>query len=101
MVVLDQDGVLGLEDLPRTLRPADLPAVQVATRQAEPEAVGGNAAAAAGREGYRLAGRSLQEVERDLIAQTLELVEGNRQRAAEMLGMGERTLYRKIKEYGL
>jgi DNA-binding NtrC family response regulator len=26
-------------------------------------------------------------------------VKGNRRRAAEMLGMGERTLYRKIKEY--
>ena len=28
-------------------------------------------------------------------------MEGNRKRAAEVLGMGERTLYRKIKEYGL
>ena len=26
---------------------------------------------------------------------------GNRQQAAEILGIGERTLYRKIKEYGL
>jgi len=40
-------------------------------------------------------------VERDLIQATLELVGGNRQRAARMLGIGERTLYRKIKEYGL
>ena len=43
----------------------------------------------------------LQEVERDLIAADLALVEGNRQKAAQMLGIGERTLYRKLKEYGL
>ena len=88
MVVLDQDGELGLEDLPRSLRPADMPAVEAAAAPARPEA-------------YALAGKSLQQVEQDLIAQTLELVAGNRQQAAEMLGMGERTLYRKIKEYGL
>jgi DNA-binding NtrC family response regulator len=29
----------------------------------------------------------------------LEETRGNRRRAAEMLGIGERTLYRKIKEY--
>ena len=30
-----------------------------------------------------------------------ELMEGNRKKAAEVMGIGERTLYRKIKEYGL
>ncbi len=99
MVVLDQDGVLGLEDLPRTLRPADLPAMQVAAGQAAVPAAGEGAGEAGG--GYELAGKSLQQVEQDLIRQTLDRVGGNRQRAAEMLGMGERTLYRKIKEYGL
>ncbi len=48
-----------------------------------------------------LAGRSLAEVERALIEANLELVGGNRQKAARFLGIGERTLYRKIKEYGL
>ncbi len=48
-----------------------------------------------------LAGRSLAEVERALIEANLELVGGNRQKAAKFLGIGERTLYRKIKEYGL
>ena len=29
------------------------------------------------------------------------MVDGNREQAANILGIGERTLYRKIKEYGL
>jgi len=29
------------------------------------------------------------------------LTAGNREEAAKMLGIGERTLYRKIKEFGL
>jgi len=50
---------------------------------------------------YELAGRTLADVERDLIEATLGLTEGNRQKAAKLMGIGERTLYRKIKEYGL
>lgn len=45
--------------------------------------------------------QSLNEVERDTIAKTLELCNGRRKMAAEQLGISERTLYRKIKEYGL
>ena len=48
-----------------------------------------------------LAGISIEEAERQLIANTLKMVDGNRSRAAGILGIGERTLYRKIKEYGL
>jgi two-component system response regulator HydG len=96
MVVLDQDGVLGLEDLPRTLRPADLPAAAAAGVGGGGEAPGAPTAG-----GYELAGKSLRQVEEDLIAATLASVDGNRQKAAELLGMGERTLYRKIKDYGL
>lgn len=45
--------------------------------------------------------QSLNKVERDTIAKTLELCNGRRKMAAEQLGISERTLYRKIKEYGL
>ena len=48
-----------------------------------------------------LIGRPLEEVERYMIEEALKLTEGNREEAARMLGIGERTLYRKIKEYGL
>jgi DNA-binding NtrC family response regulator len=46
-------------------------------------------------------GASLGEIERLAIERTLAAVDGNRRRAAEILGIGERTLYRKIKKYGL
>jgi len=48
-----------------------------------------------------LAGLSMEEAEKRLIRDTLKLVAGNREQAATMLGIGERTLYRKIKEYHL
>ena len=41
------------------------------------------------------------EVETELIRVNLDLMEGNRSKTAQVLGMGERTLYRKIKEYDL
>jgi two-component system, NtrC family, response regulator HydG len=47
-----------------------------------------------------LAVRPLADVERDLVQAALLECRGNRQQAAERLGISERTLYRKIKEYG-
>lgn len=44
---------------------------------------------------------SLEDMEREQIAKTLREVRGNRRKAAEALGISERTLYRKIKEYDL
>ena len=49
----------------------------------------------------QLAGISIEEAEKELIRNTLKMVGGNREQAANILGIGERTLYRKIKEYGL
>jgi len=46
-------------------------------------------------------GMSMVDVERAAIEAVLEETGGNRRRAAEKLGIGERTLYRKIKEFGL
>jgi DNA-binding NtrC family response regulator len=44
-------------------------------------------------------GKTMQDLEREAINAALREARGNRRRAAEMLGIGERTLYRKIKEY--
>ncbi|MCZ6599020.1 MAG: sigma-54 dependent transcriptional regulator [Planctomycetota bacterium] len=82
MVVLARADVLAVEDVPEHIKRA-----------------GGLDSRPQGA--YDLAGHSLAEVERALIEANLELVVGNRQKAARILGIGERTLYRKLKEYGL
>ena len=43
----------------------------------------------------------LDKLEKEAIRQTLAMTQGNRELTAQMLGIGERTLYRKLKEYGL
>lgn len=86
MLALDSDGKLDVDDLPLEL------------------------AALAGRTSDGLAGptgsdlligRPLSEVEKYYIARALELTGGKREETASLLGIGERTLYRKIKEFDL
>jgi two-component system response regulator HydG len=84
MVVQDHDGILDLDDLPEG---------DNLSRMLTP---GNHAAGPSG-----LLGQPLSEVERYYIEQALELSGGNREEAARMLGIGERTLYRKIKTWGL
>ena len=48
-----------------------------------------------------LAGIGLDRLEKEAMRQTLAMTGGNREQTAELLGIGERTLYRKLKEYGL
>jgi DNA-binding NtrC family response regulator len=50
---------------------------------------------------YFRPGMTMEELERAAIIATLESVGGNRRRASEQLGIGERTLYRKLKEYDI
>ena len=44
---------------------------------------------------------SLKEIEREAIIDTLRITDNNRAQTARLLGIAERTLYRKIGEYGL
>jgi len=69
---------------------ADIPP-EIAQR---PQLAPGSAAAG-------LAGLPLDELEKQAITDTLAKTKGNREKAAKILGIGERTLYRKIKEYNL
>ena len=46
-------------------------------------------------------GMKMTEIERAAIEAALKETRGNRRRAAELLGIGERTLYRKLREYHL
>jgi two-component system response regulator HydG len=84
MVVQDQDGVLGLDDVQEGDGLGKLPVGDAA------------ASSPAG-----LVGRPLSEVERYYVEQALQLTNGNREEAARMLGIGERTLYRTIQDWKL
>ncbi|MCA3360060.1 MAG: sigma-54-dependent Fis family transcriptional regulator, partial [Roseomonas sp.] len=55
--------------------------------------------AAQPRSAATLVGRRMEEVERELILETLSHCLGNRTRAAEMLGISIRTLRNKLHEY--
>jgi two-component system response regulator HydG len=81
MVVLSTGNHLKPESLPREIRPSGAG-----------DATGGM---------NNLVGISIEQAEKELIRNTLKMVNGNREQAAKILGIGERTLYRKIKEYDL
>ncbi|XAL99156.1 sigma-54 dependent transcriptional regulator [Phycisphaeraceae bacterium D3-23] len=57
--------------------------------------------AGAGSGGFTGGGMSLDQLEKNAIREALRITSGNREQAAKMLGIGERTLYRKLNEYGL
>jgi transcriptional regulator with PAS, ATPase and Fis domain len=46
-------------------------------------------------------GLSLAEIEKESIRATLKHVENNKAKAAKILGVSKRTIFRKIKEYDL
>lgn len=94
MFVQDFDGVLDVDDLPE-----DIPAVQTVTEEPAQDASGLSKTVSAGVDS--LLGRPMVDIERYYIEKTLELTNGNRFEAAKLLDIGERTLYRKIKEFDL
>ncbi len=83
MVVIDTDGVLDVDDLTE-----DIQAATITAPGERPAATDS------------LLGKPLEDIEKHFIVETLKLSGGNREEAARMLGIGERTLYRKLKEYG-
>ncbi len=88
MLVLDNDGVLDIDGLPPEI--ASLVKDQLPDIDEEmPSGVDG------------LIGRPMTDVEKYYIQRALDLTDGNREEASRMLEIGERTLYRKIKEYEL
>ncbi len=80
MLVMSQDNVVDVRDVPEEVR-----------------ADGAQDSTGLGS----LAGVGLDRLEKEAIRQTLAMTAGNREQAAQLLGIGERTLYRKLKEYGL
>jgi len=105
---------------PRGRRPGVDPVVEGAARgrtdasdgaMQEPDEVGGVPAQPdateeepAGREEGHVVfrpGMTMEELEEEAIRAVLRETDGNRRKAAESLGIGERTLYRKIKRYDI
>lgn len=77
-VVLAQADVIGEEDLPDAVRRSEV------------------------SDGVSIAlGSSLKEAEKEFIRATLGFCGWNKNRAAEMLGIGRKTLYNKMDEYGI
>jgi len=85
MVVIDLDEILDLDDLPEQFSSGDSTTAPASSDTGLAD----------------LVGKPLSEIEGLFIGETLNVTGGNREEAAGMLGIGERTLYRKIKEYGL
>ena len=77
------DGAIEVEHLPRSLRPAG----------------GGDPVAGAPATGGALL--SLRELEHAHVVHVLAEVSGHRARAARILGISERNLYRRLREYGI
>ncbi|QEL20003.1 sigma-54-dependent transcriptional regulator [Limnoglobus roseus] len=80
MVLLDSDDVLGVDDLPEEFS----------------HAPGGPPPASLDGANDGLIGRPLHEVERYYTEKALELTKNNREEAAKLLQIGERTLYRNL-----
>ena len=90
LVVMDADQVLDMDDLfPDVLGEEEQKKSE--KQPAAGEDFGTNA----------LVGKSLREIEHWAIEQTLKLASGNREETAGILGISERNLYRKLKEYDL
>lgn len=90
MVVVDFDTLLDVDDLPEEILAVFGPETSSADKTGSSSVSNDSLQA--------LVGRSMDEIERLFIAETLQACGGNREETAKLLGIGERTLYRKIKE---
>jgi len=107
MVAVNSGPLIHAADLPTALQN------HLMARRAQGMAAAAVAAAGpadpAPRMGPRMAGgleppppvMRLTELEKNAIMQALEYTKGDRMMAAQLLGIGRTTLYRKLKEYGL
>ncbi len=96
-------GGLQVEELRRRLedRPPRVEVIEVGPGSAVSSATPVAAEPASEAEVVYRPGMTMAEVERAAIEAVLRETQGNRRKAAEVLGIGERTLYRKLKQYAL
>ena len=98
MVVLDTDGRLDLDDLPPELIEPGMDTSNEVLASALHDSAMGEANGGLHLPG-ELIGKSMDEIERWAIEETLKLTAGNREEAAKILDIGARTLYRKLDKY--
>lgn len=77
------------------IEPADLP------RRICPEGPDEARVGAVGTSLAEIAGKATEQAEREAIQDALAKTGGNREKTAELLGIGRKTLYRKFKQYGI
>ena len=103
-VVFCSDSALDVRHLPAavTERPATRPGNADASAAPEAPAApvpAGHAVLSAGSDMIIAVGTPMEQIERTAIEATLDLCDGVKERAAQVLGIGVRTLYRKLKQY--
>src|SRR5256712_5195498 len=94
---------LQVEELRRRLeeRPPRVEVIEVGPGSGVSAVTPGEAEPARGVDVVYRPGMTMADVERAAIEAALRDTQGNRRKAAEVLGIGERTLYRKLKAYAL
>ncbi|HYR97761.1 MAG TPA: sigma-54 dependent transcriptional regulator [Gemmatimonadales bacterium] len=94
---------LQVEELRRRLeeRPPRVEVIEVGPGSGVSAVTSGVAEAAREADVVYRPGMTMADVERAAIEAALRETQGNRRKAAEVLGIGERTLYRKLKAYAL
>jgi DNA-binding NtrC family response regulator len=80
-VIITRERIITVDDLPDSIRGAEHE--DDAPRTVEIEI-----------------GSTMDVIEKKIILETLSLTKGDKTRAAQMLGIGRKTLYRKLQEYG-
>jgi two-component system response regulator HydG len=80
-VIIAQGNMITVDDLPDAVRGAESEANARKTVEVE-------------------VGTTIDEVEKRLILETLTFTGGDKSRTAQMLGIGRKTLYRKLQQYG-
>lgn len=77
-VVMTSDSIISLDDLPPSIRAGtDSSSIRIPV------------------------GATMAEAEKEVILQTLSAQNGNKSKTAEVLGIGRKTLHRKLDEYGM
>jgi two-component system response regulator HydG len=83
-------GIVGLSDLPTQLKQEGLAAHRAITTVVKEEEPCG-----------KIQVTPIAELERQAILDAIRLLDGDKLKAAKLLGIGKTTLYRKLKEYGI